>query len=162
MKLFVLIACLFGNLYSQSPATEWNLMSQAQQDSIEATHDWFEPYGFGFTAAANDWQESDGGLHLISIRVDIFKRVIEIAVGRHQIRIDFILTDSTGWEVSRLAEEHIFNLEFHRQEVLKRYQKLQAKYENNWMKIWSHWNAGNGPYGRDMRDKVRFLKTKFK
>lgn len=159
---YLSVVLFFGLVYAQAPAQDWARMSQAQRDSIEATHDWFEPYGFGLTAAAGDWQESDGGLHLFSIRVDSLKRVVEIAVGRHQIRVDFTLTDSTGWEISRLIENHVFDLEFHRQEVLKRYQKLRRKYKGNWFAIWSHWNAGNGPYGRDMKAKVKFLKKQFK
>lgn len=133
-------------------------MSQAQRDSIRATYDWFYPYGFGLTAAANEWQETDA-IHFISIRVDSTKKVVEIAVGRHQIRIDQSLNNSTGWEISRLAEKHISDLEFHRQEVLKRWQSLRKQYSGDWLITWSHWNSGNGPYGREIRDKVRFLRS---
>lgn len=133
-------------------------MSQAQRDSIRATYEWFEPYDLGFTAAANEWQETDA-IHFISIRVDSTKKVVEIAVGRHQIRIDQALSDSTGWDISRLAEKHISDINFHRQEVLKRWQALRRKYRGNWVITWSHWNSGNGPYGREIRDKVRFLKS---
>lgn len=158
MRLFAIILTI-GFLHAQSPREEWAQMSQAQRDSIRATYEWFYPHGFGLTGGANDWQESDGGLHLFSIRVDRAKKVVEIAVSRHQIRVDYALSDSTGWKISRLAEKHIFNLEFHRQEVLKRYQKLHRKYGDDWLKVWSYYNSGNGPYGRDMRDKVRFLRT---
>lgn len=136
-------------------------MSQARRDSIRATYDWFKPYDLGLTAAANEWQETDA-IHFISIRVDSNKKVVEIAVGRHQIRIDQALTDSTGWEISRLAERHISDIEFHRQEVLERWQWLRRKYRYNWVVIWSHWNSGNGPYGREMRAKVRFLRKEFR
>ena len=156
MRLLAVILTLCTSLYAQSPASEWAQMSQAQQDSIRATYDYFKPYDLGFTAAANKWRETDG-IYFISIRVDSTGKVVEIAVGGHQIRIDQALSDSTGWEISRLAEKHISDLEFHRQEVLKRWQALRKQYDGDWEITWSHWNSGNGPYGRDMRDKVRFL-----
>ena len=152
---------LCSSIHGQTPAEEWAQMQQFQQDSIRATYDYFAPYDLGFTAAANEWQETDA-THFISIRVDSAGRIIEIAVGPHQIRIDQTLTDSNGWEISRLAERHISDLEFHRQEVLKRWQRLRRKYRGAWVVTWSHWNSGNGPYGREMREKVRFLKIQFK
>ncbi len=156
MLAIILTLCTY--LYSQqSSSEEWAQMSQTQRDSIRATYDYFEPYDLGLTAAANEWQETDG-IHFISIRVDSARKVIEIAVGRHQIRIDQTLSDSTGWEISRLAEKHISDLEFHRQEVLKRWQALRRKYGDDWLMTWSRWNSGNGPYGRDIRAKVRFLR----
>ncbi len=151
---------LWTSLICQTPAEEWIQMQQFQRDSIRATYDYFKPYDLGFTAAANEWQETDA-THFISIRVDSTGGIIEIAVGRHQIRIDQTLTDSNGWEISRLAERHISDIDFHRQEVLKRWQRLRRKYPGAWVVTWSHWNSGNGPYGREMREKVRFLKTQF-
>lgn len=156
MRIFTLILIFCASLYSQqSPSEWWADASRAQRDSIRASYDWGKPYDLGYTMAAYDWQESGGGLWLINLEKN--------EMGRYHQMVYFLAFEIYGrkptmWEQSRVAERLLFNLEWDRQQLLKRLQKAQKKYGDDWMAIWGSYNSGNGTHAIEIRDKVRFLR----
>ena len=157
MRYIFLILTLCTFLYSQqTPASWWQQSSQAQKDSIRASYDWGKPYDLGFTFAAYDWHESGGGLWRVNLENHEY--------GRYHQRADFLADEIHGrktntWERSRIAEKLLFNLEWDRQQVLRRLTKAREKYHGDYMKVWSKWNSGNGNHAVEIRDKVRFLRS---
>jgi len=156
MRILAIILS-FGFLYAQqSPSEWWQDASQAQRDSIRASYDWGKKYDLGYTFAAYDMHESGGGLWPINLNNNEF--------GRYHQRAYFLAAEihsrkPTMWECSRIAEKLLFDLEWDRQQVLKRLQKEREKYNSDWMKIWGKWNSGNGKHAEEIRDKVRFLRS---
>lgn len=155
-RLFTILL-LVGNLYAQdTPAEWWAKASQAQRDSIKASYDWGKQYDLGYTFAAYDWHESGGGLWPINLENNEF--------GRYHQRAYFVAKEFYGrepnkWEQSRVAERLLFDLEWDRQQALAKIMKSRERYWEDWMKIWSDWNSGNGKHAEEIRDKVRFLRS---
>lgn len=157
MRYFAILLTLCTSLYSQQKPSEWwTDASQAQRDSIRGSYDWGKPYDLGYTFAAYDWHESGGGLWPINLERNEF--------GRYHQRAYFLTKEIYGreptmWEQSRIAEMLLFDLEWERQQVLKRLTKEREKYGDDWMAIWNRWNSGDGRHAIEIRAKIRFLKT---
>ena len=158
MRYLITIAFLWTITYSQqSPEAKWWYeSSQAQKDSIRASYDWGKSYDFGFTFAAYDWHEVGGALWPVNLA--------NLEFGRYHQRVYFLAKEiherePTMWEQSRIAERLLFNLEWDRQQLLKRLIKAREKYNGDYMKIWGEYNSGNGKHAVEIRDKIRFLRS---
>lgn len=156
------ILFLITAMYAGTPAQDWAVMPQAQRDSIKVSFDWGSKYRLGFTFAVLDWDETSGGLHLINLAENAFGRYQQKAyyVFKHRIKRGKLrdATEPTNWELSRIAEELVLDREIDRLEALRHIRILQDRYgKNNWMKIWSRWNGGNGDYALRCRGRVWFL-----
>ncbi|KKL09212.1 hypothetical protein LCGC14_2568130 [marine sediment metagenome] len=151
----ILTLCTFLSARQSPEAEWWQDASQAQRDSIRASYEWGKPYDLGYTFAAYDMHE---GAALWPVNLE------NLEFGRYHQRVYFLAKEIYGrkptmWEQSRVAERLLFDLEWDRQQLLKRLQREREKYNGDYMKVWGAYNSGNGKHAVEIRDKVRFLRS---